>query len=134
MLKEFKEFAMRGNVIDMAVGIVIGAAFGKIVSSLVADIIMPPIGLLLGRVDFSNLFADDEIRSGEKGHTSAVIAAVFKFAQTFQQEGASLTFSYVTYDAAHFVKSQNPNSRLQKNPKSQTLNSKAPFAKGSNSR
>jgi large conductance mechanosensitive channel len=56
MLKEFKEFAMRGNVIDMAVGIVIGAAFGRIVSSLVADIIMPPIGLVLGKVDFSNLF------------------------------------------------------------------------------
>jgi len=56
MLKEFKEFAMRGNVIDMAVGIVIGAAFGTIVKSLVADIIMPPIGLLLGNVDFSNLF------------------------------------------------------------------------------
>jgi large conductance mechanosensitive channel len=57
MLKEFKEFAMRGNVVDMAVGIIIGAAFGTIVKSLVADIIMPPIGLLLGNVDFSNLFA-----------------------------------------------------------------------------
>ena len=56
MLKEFKEFAMRGNVMDMAVGIIIGAAFGGIVSSLVADVIMPPIGLLLGNVDFSNLF------------------------------------------------------------------------------
>lgn len=56
MLKEFKEFAMRGNVIDMAVGIIIGAAFGTIISSLVADVIMPPIGLLLGNVDFSNLF------------------------------------------------------------------------------
>lgn len=56
MFKEFKEFALRGNVIDMAVGIVIGAAFGAIVSSLVADVIMPPIGLLLGNVDFSNLF------------------------------------------------------------------------------
>ncbi len=55
MLKEFKEFAMKGNVIDMAVGIVIGAAFGKIVTSLVNDIIMPPIGLLLGKVDFSSL-------------------------------------------------------------------------------
>lgn len=53
---EFKKFAMRGNVIDMAVGIIIGAAFGKIVDSLVKDVIMPPIGLLLGRVDFSNLF------------------------------------------------------------------------------
>jgi large conductance mechanosensitive channel len=56
MLKEFKEFAMKGNVLDMAVGIVIGAAFGTIVSSFVADVIMPPIGLLLGNADFSNLF------------------------------------------------------------------------------
>ena len=56
MLKEFKEFAVRGNVVDMAVGIIIGAAFGKIVDSLVKDLIMPPIGLLLGNVDFSNLF------------------------------------------------------------------------------
>lgn len=55
MLKEFKEFAMRGNVVDMAVGIIIGGAFGKIVSSFVKDVIMPPIGLLLGNVDFSNL-------------------------------------------------------------------------------
>jgi large conductance mechanosensitive channel len=55
MIKEFKTFAMRGNVIDMAVGIVIGAAFGKIVSSLVTDIVMPPIGLLLGGVDFSEI-------------------------------------------------------------------------------
>jgi large conductance mechanosensitive channel len=56
MLKEFKEFAMRGNVLDMAVGIIIGAAFGRIVSSMVDDILMPPIGRLLGGVDFSNLF------------------------------------------------------------------------------
>ncbi len=56
MLKEFKEFAMRGNMVDMAVGIIIGAAFGTIIKSLVADVIMPPIGLLLGRVDFANLF------------------------------------------------------------------------------
>lgn len=56
MLKEFKEFAMRGNVVDMAVGIIIGAAFGAIVKSLVSDIIMPPIGMILGNVDFSNLF------------------------------------------------------------------------------
>jgi len=56
MLKEFKEFAMRGNVLDLAVGVIIGAAFGKIVSSLVDDILMPPIGKALGHVDFSNLF------------------------------------------------------------------------------
>jgi len=57
MLKDFKEFVMRGNVVDMAVGIIIGVAFGVIVTSLVSDIIMPPIGLVLGGVDFSNLFA-----------------------------------------------------------------------------
>ena len=56
MLEEFKKFAMRGNVVDMAVGIVIGAAFGKIVSSFVSDVLMPPIGKLMGNVDFSNLF------------------------------------------------------------------------------
>lgn len=56
MLKEFKEFAMRGNVLDMAVGIIIGAAFGQIVNSFVQDILMPPVGRLLGHVDFSNLF------------------------------------------------------------------------------
>ncbi len=56
MLKEFKEFAMKGNVLDMAIGIIIGAAFGKIISSLVGDVIMPPIGLLLGKIDFSTLF------------------------------------------------------------------------------
>ena len=56
MFKEFKEFALKGNVVDMAVGIIIGAAFGTIVNSLVADIIMPPIGLILGKVDFSSLF------------------------------------------------------------------------------
>jgi large conductance mechanosensitive channel len=58
MFKEFKEFAMRGNVLDMAIGIIIGAAFGKIVSSFVTDILMPPIGLLLGKVDFSNLYVN----------------------------------------------------------------------------
>ena len=56
MIKEFKDFAMRGNVVDLAVGVIIGAAFGKIVDSLVKDVIMPPIGVLLGKVDFSNLF------------------------------------------------------------------------------
>jgi len=58
MFKEFKEFAMRGNVLDMAIGIIIGAAFGKIVSSFVSDILMPPVGLMLGKADFSSLFID----------------------------------------------------------------------------
>jgi large conductance mechanosensitive channel len=73
MFKEFKEFAVRGNVIDMAVGIIIGAAFGTIVKSLVDDIIMPPIGLLLGNVDFSNLFA--VIKAGKIAGPYATLAA-----------------------------------------------------------
>lgn len=56
MLKEFKEFAMKGNVLDMAIGVIIGGAFGKIVSSLVSDVLMPPIGLIMGKVDFASLF------------------------------------------------------------------------------
>jgi len=66
MLKEFKAFAMRGNVLDMAVGIIIGAAFGKIIASLVDDLIMPPVGRLVGHVDFSNLF----INLGETPYAS----------------------------------------------------------------
>lgn len=58
MLQEFKEFAMRGNVLDMAIGVILGGAFGKIVSSMVSDILMPPLGLLLGHVDFSSLFVN----------------------------------------------------------------------------
>jgi large conductance mechanosensitive channel len=72
VLKEFKEFAMRGNVIDLAVGVIIGAAFGKIVSSLVEDVIMPPIGRLLGHVDFSGLFID---LSGKSYETLAAAKA-----------------------------------------------------------
>jgi large conductance mechanosensitive channel len=65
MLKEFKEFISKGNVLDLAIGVIIGAAFGKIVSSFTNDIIMPPLGLLLGRVDFSNLFINLSGRSAE---------------------------------------------------------------------
>ncbi len=79
MLKEFKEFAMRGNVVDMAVGIIIGAAFGKIVSSIVSDVIMPPIGVLLGGVDFSNL----AITIKEATATSAAVVISYgRFIQT----------------------------------------------------
>ena len=73
MLKEFKEFAMKGNVLDMAVGIIIGAAFGLIVTSLVNDVIMPPIGLLLGNVDFSNIFA--VLKEGKTPGPYASVAA-----------------------------------------------------------
>ncbi len=73
MLREFKEFAMRGNVMDMAVGIIIGAAFGSIVGTLVSDVIMPPIGLLLGNVDFSNLFV--VLKEGSAAGPYATVAA-----------------------------------------------------------
>jgi len=73
MLKEFREFAMKGSVIDMAVGIIIGAAFGTIVNSLVQDVIMPPIGLLLGNVDFTNIFA--LLKEGKVAGPYASVAA-----------------------------------------------------------
>ena len=73
MLKEFKTFIMRGNVLDLAIGIVIGAAFGRIVTSFVNDLLMPPIGLLLGRIDFSNLFVS--LRGGSYPSLAAAKAA-----------------------------------------------------------
>lgn len=79
MMKEFKEFAVKGNVVDMAVGIVIGAAFGKIVSSFVADVIMPPIGAFLGGVDFSKLAFTVKEAAGE---VPAVVVGYGKFIQT----------------------------------------------------
>lgn len=85
MLKEFKTFALKGNVLDMAVGIIIGAAFGTIVQSFVKDVIMPPIGLLLGKVDFSNLFA--VIREGTE------IAGPYATVDAAQKAGA-VTINY----------------------------------------
>jgi len=84
MLGEFKKFAMRGNVVDLAVGIIIGAAFGKIVDSLVKDLIMPPIGVLLGNVDFSNLFV--VIKQG-------VVAGPYLTVEAAQKAGA-VTLNY----------------------------------------
>jgi large conductance mechanosensitive channel len=83
VLSEFREFAVRGNVVDMAVGIIIGAAFGKIVSSLVSDLFMPPLGVLIGGVDFSNLAIT--LKAATEGHAAvtlrygAFIQAVFDF-------------------------------------------------------
>jgi large conductance mechanosensitive channel len=84
MLKEFKEFAVKGNVLDMAVGIIIGAAFGTVVKSLVSDVIMPPIGLLLGGVDFSNLFIT--VRAGSAAGPYETLAAA--------QEAGAVTINY----------------------------------------
>ncbi len=79
ILKEFKEFAVKGNVVDMAVGIIIGAAFGKIVSSFVADVVTPPIGMLLGGVDFSSLAITLKAAAGD---APAVVLSYGKFIQT----------------------------------------------------
>ena len=79
ILKEFKDFAVKGNVVDLAVGIIIGAAFGKIVTSIVADVIMPPIGLLIGGVDFSDLVIT--LKAAE-GAAPAVVISIGKFLQT----------------------------------------------------
>jgi large conductance mechanosensitive channel len=84
MLEEFKKFAMRGNVVDMAVGIIIGGAFGTIVKSLVADVIMPPVGLLLGGVDFSDLFIT--LKEGTAAGPYATLAIA--------QEAGAVTISY----------------------------------------
>ncbi|MEZ5504314.1 MAG: large-conductance mechanosensitive channel protein MscL [Halioglobus sp.] len=84
MLQEFKKFAMRGNVVDMAVGIIIGGAFGTIVKSLVADVIMPPIGLLLGGVDFSDLFIT--LKEGAQAGPYATLAIA--------QEAGAVVVSY----------------------------------------
>jgi large conductance mechanosensitive channel len=98
VLKEFKTFAMRGNVIDMAVGIVIGAAFGKIVSSFVADVIMPPIGLLMGRVNFSDLAVTLQKANGS---VAAVTLNYGKFIQTL------LDFTIVAFAIFMVVKGMN---------------------------
>jgi len=85
MLKEFKEFAVKGNVVDMAVGIIIGAAFCTVVKSLVADILMPPIGMLLGNVDFSNLFIVLKSGAAAAGPYASLAAA---------QEAGAVTINY----------------------------------------
>jgi len=84
MLKEFKDFAVKGNVLDMAVGIIIGAAFGTVVKSMVADVIMPPIGLLLGGVDFANLFVT--VSEGSVAGPYATLTAA--------QEAGAVTINY----------------------------------------
>ncbi len=84
MLKEFKEFAIKGNMLDMAVGIIVGAAFGTVVQSLVKDVIMPPIGLLLGGVDFTNLFLT--VREGAVAGPYATLSAA--------QEAGAVTINY----------------------------------------
>jgi len=98
MIKEFKEFAVKGNVVDMAVGIIIGAAFGKIITSLVADVIMPPIGVALGGVDFSNLSIIVQEAIDKK---PAVVISYGKFLQTI------IDFTIIAFAIFMAVKAMN---------------------------
>lgn len=125
-LKEFKAFAMKGNVVDMAVGIIIGGAFGKIVSSLVSDIIMPPIGLLIGGVNFKNLVI--HLKPAEIDPTGKVIEAVNinygNFIQTsldFLIIAFSIFFSYQRHEqppqkTSSATASRSPHSDKRRNP------------------
>ncbi|MFH2067381.1 MAG: large-conductance mechanosensitive channel protein MscL [Pseudomonadota bacterium] len=105
VVKEFKEFAVKGNVVDMAVGIIIGAAFGKIVSSIVGDVIMPPIGLILGGVDFTDLAITLKAASGDK---PAVLISYGKFIQTM------IDFTIVAFAIFMLVKGINSLKRTEK--------------------
>lgn len=107
MIKEFKEFAVKGNVVDMAVGIIIGAAFGKIVSSFVGDVIMPPIGMLLGGVDFSNLAITLKEAVGED---PAVVIGYGKFIQTI------IDFLIISFSIFMAVKAMNTLKRKEEAP------------------
>lgn len=119
MLKEFKEFVMRGNVMDMAVGIIVGAAFGAIVTSLVNDVIMPPVGLLLGGADFSNLFV--VLRDGAKAAAPYASIAEAKAAGAVTLNlglfvNAVITFTIVAFAVFLVVKSVNRVRRAEPPP------------------
>ena len=128
MFKEFKEFAMRGNVVDMAVGIIIGAAFGSIVKSLVADVIMPPIGLLLGNVDFSNLFA--VIKQGSSAGTFATVAEAQKAGAVTINYGmfinTVISFLIVAFAVFLLVKGLNAMKRAEEAPPEEPTTKECP--------
>ena len=116
MIEEFKKFIMRGNVIDLAVGVIIGAAFGKIVDSLVRDVIMPPIGLLLGKVDFSNLFL--VMKEGAQAGPYATVDAAAKAGAVTLNYGVFfntlITFLIVAWAVFMVIKAVNKLQREQK--------------------
>jgi large conductance mechanosensitive channel len=131
MLKEFKAFAMRGNVMDMAIGIIIGAAFGTIVRSLVDDVIMPPIGLILGGVDFTNLFlvikegvaAGPYLTIADAQAAGAVTLNYGKFINTI------ISFLIVAFSVFMLVKAMNATQRKEKAPAAAPTTKECPFCK-----
>jgi large conductance mechanosensitive channel len=128
MLKEFKEFAMRGNVVDMAVGIIIGAAFGTIVKSLVDDILMPPIGLLLGRVDFSNLFL--VIKHGAVAGSFATVAEAHKAGAVTINYGifinTVISFLIVAFSVFILIRGINKLKRAEETPSAEPTTKECP--------
>jgi len=129
MLKEFKEFAMRGNVLDMAVGIIIGAAFGTIVTSLVNDVIMPPIGLLLGNVDFSNIFAI--LKEGKTPGPYASVAAAKAAGAVTMNMGVFINtvinFIIVAFAIFLLIRSINRLKKIEEAPPAVPTTKECPF-------
>ena len=128
MLKEFKEFAMRGSVVDMAVGIIIGGAFGTIVKSLVSDVIMPPIGLLLGGVDFSDLFIT--LKEGTNPGPYATLASAQSAGAVTISYGlfinAIISFLIVAFAVFMLIKGINKLERLKEAPASEPTTKECP--------
>jgi large conductance mechanosensitive channel len=129
MFKEFKEFAMRGNVVDMAVGIIIGGAFGTIVKSMVSDILMPPIGLLMGGVDFTNLFA--VLKAGAKaGPYAALTDAQTAGAVTINYGvflNTVISFLIVAFSVFLLIKGINNLRRQEEAPPAEPTTKECPF-------
>jgi large conductance mechanosensitive channel len=129
MLREFKEFAMRGNVLDLAIGIVIGAAFSTIVKSLVDDMIMPPIGLLLGKVDFSNLFL--VLKSGNPAGPYASLATAKAAGAVSINYGAFVTtiinFLIVAFAVFLLVRGVNKLRRQEEAPPAAPTTKECPY-------
>ena len=131
MFKDFKEFVMRGNVVDMAVGIIIGAAFGAMIKSLVADVIMPPIGLLLGNVDFSNLFI--MLKAGKVAGPYASLAAAQAAGAVTLNLGLFLntiiSFVIVAFAVFLLIRGINQLRREQEAPPAEPTTKACPFCR-----
>ena len=130
MFKEFKEFAMRGSVVDMAIGIVIGAAFGTIVKSFVDDVLMPPIGLLLGNVDFSNLFVTLKEGSKAAGPYASLAAAKAAGAVTLNLGifiNTIISFIIIAFAVFLVIKAINRMKREEEAPPAEPTTTECPF-------
>ena len=129
MLKDFRKFAMRGNVVDMAVGIILGAAFGSIINSLVSDVLLPPIGLLLGRVDFSNLYV--LLREGEIAGPYGSLADAQAAGAVSINYGAFLnaviSFLIVAFAVFLLIRSINKLQSEQQAPAAEPTSEECPF-------